>query len=422
MTLPVKLAKLGRSRRVTTFFEAQRQVDEIRAKVDDLIQALDNLDDNVNTPSGGSTIVVNSIAANGGTQRSGNITFTDTASVAVGNVANNFTFTAITPFAVPTIAYGTAYAAGVSGNTIRSDATLVYPEALATAAARTKTLTLTDVTGAILTTGAGVFGSDSIFFVPGGGSAVEFSTLGHIGAAGTPADAKYILTFQRSFNTSTESRGINSVVSQAGAGASATLGAGASSALRGIAVSASMTGTNALETCAVDAIYGTQNVNSTGDSGGYRAQLRITGNATRSAAWAFKSQPVSGLTNGTLTDVKHFWAVNQTNIVTTLTNQYGTYIESFGKGTNRWSHWGSNKFHCDASDVITNTAGKGHICKDAQGTPEFWRMFASVSGTTVKDATWTTDADGFASFTRAASATGSVILNVQDVGTAAPLT
>jgi hypothetical protein len=106
--------------------------------------------------------------------------------------------------------------------------------------------------------------------------------------------------------------------------------------------------------------------------------------------------------------------------ITGGTLAYGIQIATHSGGTTRRAVIGGNTFESTANDFLCSTAVKGLICKDAQGTAEYWRVYASVSGTTVKDATWTTDADGFASFTRAASATGSVILNVQDTGTTAP--
>lgn len=445
MTLPVKLAKLGRSRRVTTFNEAQRQVDEIRAKVDDLIQAIDNLDENVNTPSGGSTIVVNSLSANGGAQRSGNITFTDTASVTVGNVANNFTFTAITPFTTPAVTYGTAYAAGVSGSTIRSDATLVYPEALAVAADRTKTLTLTDAggtTGATLTPGA-LFGANYLsLYAPNGTRKVSIGPLGTMAVYDGAANDNIALQFSINATSATIQQGLTASAANAGTGG-----------VLGALFSVGNTGTNAVENLGCDTSVSSTNANTTGILTCYKARITISGNAkTTASASMFKSVPgsISGST-ATLTALNQFWAISPSlSTIATLTTHRGFYCEALKTGTTRVGHdcdgfttgtptvsygyrslshsvgttrrsfIGDNTAEMTTNHWYCSTANKGLLMKDTQGTPEYWAFYIDSTGT--KDMTMTVDASGFASFTRAASATGNVTLNAIDTGITAPAT
>lgn len=102
------------------------------------------------------------------------------------------------------------------------------------------------------------------------------------------------------------------------------------------------------------------------------------------------------------------------------TNVYGVFAANHTQGTNRWSFYGANKMECTTSDMICSTAAKGFISKDAQGTARYWRQYISTSGTTSVDAIYSVDVNGILSVTRGASAAGTVIFNVQDVGTAAP--
>lgn len=114
----------------------------------------------------------------------------------------------------------------------------------------------------------------------------------------------------------------------------------------------------------------------------------------------------------------------------TPTNNYGTFIDNRTVGTNRWSHWGYNKFHCDTSDFIANASGKGFSNRDSQsssagggGTARYWRMFVDASATGVAgDVTLIIDSLGNVSATRAGGATGTVLLKMVDVGTAAATT
>lgn len=113
-----------------------------------------------------------------------------------------------------------------------------------------------------------------------------------------------------------------------------------------------------------------------------------------------------------------------------LTNAYGVNVASLPAGTNRWSFKGSNKVQCDASDFIAAASGKGYIDKDSQsssagggGTARYWRMYVDASATGVAgDVTLAIDSAGTVTATRAGGATGTVLLKLVDVGTAAPTT
>ena len=89
-------------------------------------------------------------------------------------------------------------------------------------------------------------------------------------------------------------------------------------------------------------------------------------------------------------------------------------------GTTRRAFIGDNSFESTANDFLCSTAAKGLVCKDTQGTPEYWRIYAA--GTGLKDATLSIGATGLVTGTRGASATGIVTLTIQDAGAVAPAT
>lgn len=110
----------------------------------------------------------------------------------------------------------------------------------------------------------------------------------------------------------------------------------------------------------------------------------------------------------------------------TPTNCYGYYSDNHAVGTNRWSYWGSNKFHCDTSDFIANASGFGFSNRDSQsssagggGTARYWRIYTDASATGVAgDVTINIDSLGVMTATRAGGATGTVQIILKDVGTA----
>jgi len=99
---------------------------------------------------------------------------------------------------------------------------------------------------------------------------------------------------------------------------------------------------------------------------------------------------------------------------------YGFQSVLHAVGITRRSFIGDNTFESPLSDYLCNTASRGLMSKDTQGTPRFWRTFVDATGNS--GMTMTVDSDGFASFARTAAGTGNVILNVVDTGTAAPAT
>lgn len=105
-----------------------------------------------------------------------------------------------------------------------------------------------------------------------------------------------------------------------------------------------------------------------------------------------------------------------------LTNAYGVRSKAVSAGTNRWGVWASNKVHCDASDFIAATNAKGLVTKDTQSTPRFWRMYTEAAAGTTGGVTLAIDAAGALTTTRVGGATGTINIQIVDVGTAAPAT
>jgi hypothetical protein len=150
-----------------------------------------------------------------------------------------------------------------------------------------------------------------------------------------------------------------------------------------------------------------------------------------------------GMTTGTPTDVYGFYqgtahvvgtnryGARFTGTTTgTPTNAYGAYSDEHTVGTNRWSYWGANKIHCNLSDFIANASGFGFCNRDGQsasagggGTARYWRIYTDASATGVAgDVTIAIDSAGVITATRAGGATGTVLLQLKDVGTAAVTT
>lgn len=311
------------------------------------------------------------------------------------------------------------------------------------AAPRTKTIILTDdgTEGATLTC-ANTFSVNRLFLrapnptdglriYPDGGIAIGAARSGT--AAVDVAWVKSEAAVLQGFDGDIANTGSGAVVGLTYAVQLNPVAANANSCT-GLAFTASM-GANATGSIrGLTAAISASAVSSRGDHVVVRGTINSLLSNTSTNVTVFEGNDCINAVGGTLTN---FFMYNSTNlrIGGTLRAGYNCVGASGGSsasvynfrglvhsiGTNRFGVWTDNQHYCDDSDFVCGTAAKGLIVKDTQGTPEFWRTYPSVSGTTVKDATWTTDADGFASFTRAASATGSVILNIKDTGTTAPV-
>lgn len=331
--------------------------------------------------------MVSSLNANGGTAVGGNITFSNTASIAVVNSSGVFTWTQL--YAAPSGGYSTAATAGTAGTTsIASDAVLVFPEALGTLADRTKTLTYTD--GQITALGSGVVLG---ILAPGATNSLRIGKWGNIAMAGqTPTD-QAMLTFTKT-NFADDSVTPTALF--------ATMTNGGSAGVAGLSINLTSQ-PGAGKTVSADLV---------GISLSFSALKLSTGVSTASV-YGFKSN--ARRTIGTSATLAQYWAAN--SAATGVTDNIAFLDTGTIAGTNRYTVKGVAKIQTD-TDFHALGASKGFITVDTQATPEYWRMRAD--GTGLKDATYAVDADGFAAFTRAASASGVVTFTVGDVGTAAP--
>lgn len=323
--------------------------------------------------------------------------------------------------------YGTTAAAGIADSLLRSDARFVYPEALATALDRTKTLLVTDdSTYSALLTAAGAFGGGSAF--PGGaGKGLSLLAPGGtfpfvVGPNGTMGRGTYNdqdLMFHSGVSISHASRvhgwnlasltatGTGGVTGIEGS-ALDTPSSNSTQAIRGIDFTARAAGVNA--NGPINAVKGT--------IGSYSGT-----SASRGAAAVFQAVGPLSLINQTLPSFYYYEAgpAGGVPIGGTLTLIVGfKQTTAFSSGTTKRGVQVINSLECTANDAIFSTAAKGPVMKDTQATPEFWRLYVSATG--LKDATYSMDATEAVTVARGASATGTVTLNIQDVGTAAPTT
>lgn len=344
---------------------------------------------------------------------------------------------------------------------MRASAVLPYPDSLM-ATGTTKLVTLSDdaTEGALFTSGATFSANGLALKAPNATNTLRVGKYGNISIAGTALNDLDLCQFSKTdYNeTSNPPTAILCQITNTNSGSS-------QGAVRGIAITASATGasgatSNSVIGATVTATAGnTSNNNFTGNVTGFRtSSFTITAQTIGTAIAAVTSFDAGSATAGyaftrvAVTDVFGFRArggitlltsaavTNNTGFrceaITQGTNRYGLDIAAFttgtptvsygvqvathSVGTTRRSFIGGNSFHCTANDFLCDTAAKGLVVKDTQGTPEYWRFTADTTGT--KDATMAIDALGFASFTRAASATGTVTFKIVDVGTTLPTT
>jgi len=386
----------------------------------------------------------------GGSLVGGNIEFDDTNSVHVAQTAGVFTWTQ--QYAAPSGGYDTVATPGTPGTTsIASDAVFPFPEALGTLADRTARLDLIDLgTGAVLFPSGPWSDNYLDLRAPAGALGLIIDKNGFVGTAGnTPIglmNTGSVLTFSKVFTT---------VASYIFYGVKGELGVGgtyghANTKLYGgeFGVSYYSSVANVKEMTGLRAYVISANAAGTGNLIGVLGQAQTQGACTRSAVTMFKALPISGI-QGTITSLRGFWYshVSPSSVqddvygfdcsnINSGTNRYGVNVAGFTGGTPAVSYsfcaaqhsvgtvrrtlMGVNSSSLGGGDWITTANGYGLITKDAQGTPEYWRMRTGATG--LKDATMEIDAYGFASYTRAASPTGTVTFTMEDVGTTAPAT
>jgi hypothetical protein len=296
-----------------------------------------------------------------------------------------------------TAAWSGAWAAtsdeGTSDNLLRADGNLIYPEALGTAAARTKQLVLTASSfDAVLTaTGFGApMGAGEINFVPPGllaGPGAYVGVWGNIGA-GVSAGTNTMLTFNKTdFNLAFlpavyAIKGLISNLYQTVG--DSTLGFQIQASAVPSAVAASNTVGGELLVAGGSPI----NDNWTGRLTGIRVTPRATGltNHTVGDIDSFIANGVSGGLTPFITSVDvpvlTGYRVKDINLITggTVTDQLGLDVEDQTAGTNIWTARGYQKFECRSSDFIASAAQKGFIAYDGS---DYWRHYVTSSGVPV---------------------------------------
>lgn len=416
------LRKLGRAERALNHVSAAHQIDTIRAKVDEIIQALANLNTNVTGSSSGTTVAASTAKWTG--------------------------------------SYSTSSANGTKTTALSSDTILKYPPALGTPA---KSVTLSDdgTEGALLTADS-TFSVNSISLkAPNATNTLRIGKYGNIALAGTSLVDQNLMRFIKTDfdETTTTPTALSATLTNKniGAGSPGIIAVGIVATINGSCATAAGTTTNTVQGMGVALTAGNaSNDNFIGSVIGYRAQsitvIAKTVGTIVPLCCMFESGTTStplSVTRAKITDYMGYRArmgasllisgtiTNTTGFkcesVTTGTNRYGMYIDAINGGTIATGveivthSGGTTRRGMRAGNTCEITGGywqgiasKGLLVPDTQVTPEYWAVYPDSTGT--KDMTMTVDALGFASFTRAASATGNVILTLKDTGTAAPTT
>jgi len=419
MATPPLLRKMGRAERARHPHNISHQIDQLRSKVDEIIQALANLNTNVTGSSTGTAPMVGHAAWTG--------------------------------------SYSTASADGILDTYLRSDTILKFPPALGTPT-RIVTLTNDGTEGALLTADNSFAANLISLKAPNATNTLRVGKYGNISIAGTAALDTQMMIFSKSdFNEAALVQGLAFTMGNTGIGTGGV-------PVRGISATVSASGVNAGGTFngAIEAIRVAVSAGASGNNnfiGSIIAIRNISNTVTEqtigtavTAVTDFQSSNTNAFTRAAITERLGFEHNGAITLLTsaTLTNHYGFRCNALTGGTNRVgyrclgvttgtptisygfqslshsvgttrrSFIGDNTFENTTTDFLCSTTAKGLICKDSQGTAEYWRTYIDSTGT--KDMTMTVDSTGFASFTRAASATGDVLLKVIDTGTAAPTT
>lgn len=420
MATPPTLRKLGRAERALRPQNIAKQVDEIRSKVDEIIQALANLNTTVTGSASGTTpalpfgspvgLTANSVLANG--------VSTDVPRADhVHSIAS----------AAPSGGYGTTAAAGVGAGFARADDRYPYPDSLM-ATGTTKLVTLSDdaTAGALLTAGNTFTANAMALKVPNATNTLRVGIYGNV-AAGTSTLSDFVmLGFNNSYNESANTpQGMTFSITNSGNGAGGILDAGINAAITGTALNAGGATTRIVDGYRATMSAGnTTNTNFQGSVYSYRS---ISNSVTSSTigtgvplVCCFESSNINAFTRVAVTDLMHFRARGSVTLLTsaTLTNHTGLRVEALAQGTNRYgvdiaaitggtlaygvqiaTHSGGttrrglisgNTNESTANDFLTSTQGKGFIAKDAQGSPHYWRYTVATDGTPYIDDTGTT--------------------------------
>ena len=359
-----KLRLLGRASRVRGFSEAQEQMDAVRAKIDEIIHALANETTDRTTVSSNATPLTLDATTTNTTSSSGH--------------KHAITTAAQTGF------YGTAATVGAGTGLQRASGVLVFPEALGTAADRTKTYTVTE-TGSegVLTLAntppstASVIGNQRVLRIalPGAPVAHGFTIneYGFLGAGDFTVSDSVCLRFRK--NDFVAGAGITPVgvafnVRNTGLGG-----------IRGVDSDCSIQPSGANATAVVGNKFKTSFANSsaTGTLTGAEFVMNSTGAVAKGDITGIKVG-VEGIIQGTFTNAR-WQRISGPSALATITTEVGLDIDSIVRGTTRRALRTTVTNESISGDWLCNTAAKGFIAKDAQGTPRYWRYTVAADGT-----------------------------------------
>lgn len=297
--------------------------------------------------------------------------------------------------------------AGTALTFLRSDAKLQYPEALGVATDRSKQVVLTDdaTEGALLTAGATFSTNALAIHAPNATANLRVGKWGNLalGDASTGLSDDILINARKTnFSSAADIVAMVGQITQLGSGpmtglrytATMTPAAPNSNRIIGFDLISSISGANGTgaQTC-MALLYFTTGLATRGDIKGIRLNPGAFFQNTSVNHYGVKGEKPTSNQWGTLTN--NYWFYGES--LTGGTNRIGAFIEGItlgtptvaygfqsalhSVGTTRRSFWGGNSFFCDSNDYITNTAAKGLIVKDGQGTPHFWRFTVGSDGT-----------------------------------------
>lgn len=450
MATPPLLRKIGRAERALTHQNTAKQIDEIRAKVDEIIQALANLNTNVTGSPSGTAPILPFGSPVGLTAAS---VLADGVSTDVPRADHVHSIAS----SAPSGGYGTTSAVGVAAGFMRSDARLVYPESLGTAADRTDVITLTDdaTEGALLACSNAYAVNGAAIKAPNATNTLRVGKYGNISMTGNAlSDVLLVNANKTDYNETSQTQALNFSIGNTNVGAGGIICTGFLGTASATGANAGGATTNLVRGGSISVIGGAaSNNNFQGTIRGLQIQLSAVAQTIGTTVAAMQGIYITGssIIRSAVTDVSNI-RIDTTGLSVsgTITNHYGVQISAQTTGTNRkgvsitgtttgtptlaygvevTTHGvgttrrgliSGNTNESTAGDWLSSTAAKGLVTKDTQGTARYWRFYNDSTGT--GNATSTIDSLGVETITRAGGATGNVTCNYIDVGTSAPAT
>ena len=259
--------------------------------------------------------------------------------------------------ATNTYSYGSTAIAGVATTFARSDDVMVYPEALATAADRTKTLTLTNdsARGALLTASS-VYGQSFLSFAaPSSTTYVSVSSEGHISAASSVPSTDIVLQFVETGTPASST--MLGVLGQITTNAASKGGKG----LRGFVLASHASGnTSTTSQIGIEAEVKSGGAGVTGSLIGFNSILSRSSGSVQTW-YGFKYTPSISTGSGTVENSYGFYNTKYGTFLPAITNEYGFYSEGLNEATNRWG------FYYAGAGTATATKDTGFECGHQSG-------------------------------------------------------